>query len=71
MTLCLGSRGVDMMCRENSRSHGCLELVNQAITFKALSKPKVTKEKSPNHSKIGQIIKPGNNLKDLGPPRSH
>jgi len=48
-----------------------LQLVNQAITFKALLKPKVTEERSPNHWKTDQIIKPGVNLKDLGPPRSH
>lgn len=71
LTLCLGSREVDVMCRKNSCPHRCLELVNQIITFRPLSKPEVTKERSHNHSKIDQIIKPGDNLKDLGHPRFH
>lgn len=46
-------------------------LVNQAITFKGLSKPRVTKGRSPNHSKVDGVINPGDDLKDLGHPKSH
>lgn len=46
-------------------------LVNLAIPFKGLSKPKVTKGRSPNHSKVDQVINPGDNLNHLGHSKSH
>lgn len=49
----------------------CTGLVNHAITFKDLSKPKVTKGRSPNLSKVDKVINPGDNLKDLSHPKSH
>lgn len=60
-----------MMCRENSHPHGYLELVSQAIAFKAFFKLKLTNERFSEYSKVDQIVNPGDYLKDFSPPQSH